>query len=492
MKKNLIFAATLLTGVSAFGQIGISTPDPKATLDIVASPADYTKTDGLIAPRLKGAELKAKDSNYTNDQTGAIVYVTEGLDEADTTDKTKNITKVGYYHFDGSVWQKLGHNIYNTDDVFTSDRSAYLKKDKYLLFDGPGYVGIGDVDPLAKLYVDGFIQFSSDSDYGVGRVFNDSTGEKYGMTQSSYFPKTGDADSPGTRLYTSGGVKGHISFGQYTSPTAYSEWARFAHNTGNLGINTINETQNNPTEKLDVNGNVRIRTLPLNGSADVLFTNPDGTRNESKSQPFFATKTVVADNNGILGALKGVPAVTTMYAGGDNNDALGETITTIGAHNYKEAKADLTKRTFTLTKKSIVTFSHSTSASHFAKDAGQYAGYGLEDVYAKLIQVNVRLYSGSTTDTPYFSKAMILRSSMSYTNGKLGGVWGTFYIDGTRSVVLEPGIYTAVLEGYVYAADEDGIRVDFGGFNDCAPSPSSGCEKTYGDNRFDIVGTTIN
>ncbi|MBP2617794.1 hypothetical protein [Chryseobacterium jejuense] len=69
MKKNLIFAVTLLTGISAFAQIGISTPDPKATLDIVASPTDITKTDRLIAPRIKGTELKAKDSNYTNDST---------------------------------------------------------------------------------------------------------------------------------------------------------------------------------------------------------------------------------------------------------------------------------------------------------------------------------------------------------------------------------------------------------------------------------------
>ncbi len=118
MKKNLIVAAALLAGVSAFGQIGISTADPKATLDIAASPADLTKTDGLIAPRLKGTELKAKDSNYTNDQTGAIVYVTEALKDADTTDKTKNVTKIGYYHFDGSVWQKPNYLTFEPTSLF--------------------------------------------------------------------------------------------------------------------------------------------------------------------------------------------------------------------------------------------------------------------------------------------------------------------------------------------------------------------------------------
>lgn len=48
----------LLAGISAFGKIDIKTSDPKATLDIVVSPTDINKTNGLIAPKLKGTELK--------------------------------------------------------------------------------------------------------------------------------------------------------------------------------------------------------------------------------------------------------------------------------------------------------------------------------------------------------------------------------------------------------------------------------------------------
>ncbi|WP_336687343.1 hypothetical protein [Chryseobacterium bernardetii] len=58
MKKNLILAAMLLAGISAFGKIDIKTSDPKAILDIVVSPTDINKTNGLIAPKLKGTELK--------------------------------------------------------------------------------------------------------------------------------------------------------------------------------------------------------------------------------------------------------------------------------------------------------------------------------------------------------------------------------------------------------------------------------------------------
>lgn len=65
MKKQLLILSTFVIGGLAYAQVGINTPDPKATLDVMALPADLTKTDGLIAPRLKGTELKAKDTNYS-------------------------------------------------------------------------------------------------------------------------------------------------------------------------------------------------------------------------------------------------------------------------------------------------------------------------------------------------------------------------------------------------------------------------------------------
>lgn len=178
----------------------------------------------------------------------------------------------------------LSNNIYNTNNTFTANRTATIPSGQWLNFDGPGNVGIGGVDPIAKLNVNGFIQFGPDSHYGVGKVFDNANGEKYGLTQSTYFPATGDARSSGTRIYASGksGVQGHISFGKYTSATDYTEWGRFAQNTGNFGINTINGSgSNNPTEKLDVNGNVRVREINTNIGAET-------------------NRIVVADANGVL------------------------------------------------------------------------------------------------------------------------------------------------------------------------------------------------
>jgi len=98
-----------------------------------------------------------------------------------------------------------------------------------------------------------------------------------------------------------------------------------------VGISTAS-----PTEIMDVNGTARVRELPLNGSANAISTKPDGTKSPTKNQPFTATKTVVVDNNGILGYVNGLPSdpatlnvgetvsrtYTLSYGNGTSNSAL--------------------------------------------------------------------------------------------------------------------------------------------------------------------------
>lgn len=91
-------------------QVGINTNDPKITLDVVGSPADTSKLDGVIAPRITGEQLRAK--SYTTSQDGAIVYV----QTADTAPagQTINVTAIGYYYFDKTLgsqgqWVKMGN-----------------------------------------------------------------------------------------------------------------------------------------------------------------------------------------------------------------------------------------------------------------------------------------------------------------------------------------------------------------------------------------------
>lgn len=111
MKRTLVSIA-LLGATLTMAQVGINTEEPKATLDVSASPEDMTLIDGFIAPRLTGDELKDKDALYTaaTGQTGTIVYATSASSDAGVIGtKTINVDGAGYYYFDGTIWTKFGN-----------------------------------------------------------------------------------------------------------------------------------------------------------------------------------------------------------------------------------------------------------------------------------------------------------------------------------------------------------------------------------------------
>ena len=89
--------------VTLHAQVGINTETPKVTMHVIPSKTDGTTAEGIIAPNLTRAQLISKDAVYGTDQNGAIVYVTTVNGTVST--KTTKITKVGYYYFDGSLWQ---------------------------------------------------------------------------------------------------------------------------------------------------------------------------------------------------------------------------------------------------------------------------------------------------------------------------------------------------------------------------------------------------
>ncbi len=107
------------------GRVGINTSSPKTTLDIAAK-LGSTDADGLQAPRLTRAELTAKgNSLYGTDHTGAIIYITD-VTGGDVNSQRVNITAVGYYFFDGSLWQKVGagSDMYKNNGTLTSNRTV--------------------------------------------------------------------------------------------------------------------------------------------------------------------------------------------------------------------------------------------------------------------------------------------------------------------------------------------------------------------------------
>ena len=115
MKKNLLYIFLLLFGFCNAQYVGINTDNPRSTLDVVGNPTDVAITDGIIAPRLTLAQLNSK-TNYSALQTGAIVYITNITGA--TVTSTARVLRVGYFYFDGTLWQPLSPE--NNSPVFTA------------------------------------------------------------------------------------------------------------------------------------------------------------------------------------------------------------------------------------------------------------------------------------------------------------------------------------------------------------------------------------
>jgi len=104
----LLLAATFFTAhIKAQVTIGAQIP-PHSTLEVVKLTGSTTP-DGIMAPQISGDDLKAEDGKYGANQNGALVYVTAKV-SASPTAKTKNVTKPGYYYYDGTnnVWVAIG------------------------------------------------------------------------------------------------------------------------------------------------------------------------------------------------------------------------------------------------------------------------------------------------------------------------------------------------------------------------------------------------
>lgn len=134
MKKNIFVIAALILSSAAYSQVGINTETPKTTMDVSAKRTAGGAIDGnnqlvgLQAPRMTRTELTANTAIYATDQKGALIYITD-ISGGTASGQRVNMDAVGYYYFDGSLWQKFSGgtgnndtNIYNTDGTLTGNR----------------------------------------------------------------------------------------------------------------------------------------------------------------------------------------------------------------------------------------------------------------------------------------------------------------------------------------------------------------------------------
>lgn len=291
----------MFIGVLSFAQVGLNTSLPQATLDVVGSPTDISKYDGVIAPRITGNQLRAK--TYTSAQIGAIVYATA----ADTAPagQTINVTANGYYYFDGTKWVRL---MYSSIDqpVITgiNCNSARLSPSTYT--QGQPYSGV-----LYVPYTGG-----NGGAYPGGNTVN-STGVT-GLTATL---------QPGT--LSSG--NGELVYTVTGTPSASSpQTASFAINifgqscTATVGASATAEVSNN-----SVMDNFRINSDNGVTGYQVMVTSPDGK--------FSVRAFIVSKDYDPAAATFGTDAVTGINLQLRNNQATPVTIS--GQYEYLFAGA---------------------------------------------------------------------------------------------------------------------------------------------------------
>jgi hypothetical protein len=121
---------SLLFCGGAFAQVGVNTEAPKATLHILPANTDSSTPEGIIAPNLTRAQLISKDNQFYGNQRGAIVYVTDL--SGTTSTKTNLVAAIGYYYFDGTVWQPFSKVQGPWNKIGTLNASGDNMDDIYL------------------------------------------------------------------------------------------------------------------------------------------------------------------------------------------------------------------------------------------------------------------------------------------------------------------------------------------------------------------------
>lgn len=106
--RNKLAILFFFYSIVSMAQVGIGTAAPEATLDITAANLSGTTVDGLLIPRV--SRLRAQTMAGTPAST--ILYVND-ISNGTATGTTINVTSVGFYFFNGTVWERLASGAAN-------------------------------------------------------------------------------------------------------------------------------------------------------------------------------------------------------------------------------------------------------------------------------------------------------------------------------------------------------------------------------------------
>ncbi len=126
MRTSLLFILLILFSNKFFCQVAINSSSPTTTLDVVATnpTGGSTNVDGLLIPRLSRQRAQA----MTATPTGNMIFVNE-IASGTATGTTINVTSIGFYFFNGTVWEKVttgNNNWATTGNAGTSAATNFI------------------------------------------------------------------------------------------------------------------------------------------------------------------------------------------------------------------------------------------------------------------------------------------------------------------------------------------------------------------------------
>lgn len=274
---------------------------------------------GLLLPRLA---LSATNSfaPLTAHVRGMTVYNTASAGTA-----PNNVTP-GYYYNDGTKWVRIvAATDIKTEPWFrqgTTSTQATLNTENIYQ---TGKVSIGGSNSSGTLTVLNASGAINTTDVAMRALRPNGAWATLNFISNlggGSFSHLSIAGDKGLIFSTDGDGSSYSRNGLLIAPhTAGASASPFGFKITEQGLSTINAPV--PTETFDVNGTFRVRQLPVHGATNAIFTLPDGNSSLpetgaigdiKKTQTFTATRTVVADSNGVLGYVNGLPQKEQFYA----------------------------------------------------------------------------------------------------------------------------------------------------------------------------------
>ncbi|MFP3594405.1 hypothetical protein [Chryseobacterium sp. SIMBA_038] len=308
--KILSITAALFLYANGYSQVGINTMTPTSTLDVTAKNATGTTTnvDGLLIPRVD----RERAQSMASIPTSTMIYV-NSFATGTQTGTAANIDAVGYYYYNGTIWDKLNTssgsntNIYNSDGSLNGNR-VVTQAANTLAFTGTAVnafsvdgstfsvdaankrIGIGTTSPANKLHLGN----------DVGSSVTDVLGKKLAVYNNA----------GGTDFYGLGINAATLQF--HAASTATAAPGMVLKGGGNVGIGTTS-----PTSRLEISSGT-------SGISGLKFTNMNSSSTPTANAAGLAVDTngnVVVQNVVQKAMVKGVISTTSVAA--NNSPSVG-------------------------------------------------------------------------------------------------------------------------------------------------------------------------